>query len=375
MMMFSPNMGGAESVVRFLCGELARSRHEITLVTTDELADEYGRIPGLRVISIGRFVGHRKNKPGRWHHLRVVRLLWELRRRRYDVVHVHMLQALGFVRRHRSLVRAPVCFTVHGAMGLDVEGDAIWSRAEVLDYLSCVDSFNSAARFLLNVVAEAGIEKAREGILIPNGVDPRRLEEISPIELAGSFTALYSGGSRFRKGPDLIMRALPEIVSEIPGFRLYVLREIPANHEFRCFVSENGLDDAVEYVGFVDYPRFCTYLKSSDCVILPSRTEGMAASLVEAFALGRPLIATAVGGTPEIVKHERNGILVSLDPHDIARAVIRLYREPELRRVIGEAAQEKVRPLTWEAIAADYANLYASLAGPWQHRPPGDAPR
>jgi glycosyltransferase involved in cell wall biosynthesis len=357
-------MGGAESVVRFQCRELARTPHEITLVTTDEIADEYRSIPGLRVISIGRFLGGGKKAPERWHRLRRFRLLRALGRGRCDVVHVHLLQAMEFVWRHRRAIRAPVAFSVHGAMGLDAHADPHWSRTEVLDLLSCATHFSSAARFLLDVVAGAGIEAAARGAVIPNGVDRQALNATPRLELDGAFNAFYSGGDRYLKGPDLLAGALPEIAATIPGFRLRVLREIPPGAAFRRSVSEHGLDAAVDYVGFADYARFCALMKASDCVILPSRSEGIAASLVEAMALGRPVVATAVGGTPELVKHERNGLLVQPDSRQIARAVIRLHREPALRRAIGCAAQGDTLALDWASIARQYVRLYESLAHP-----------
>ncbi|HEY5658470.1 MAG TPA: glycosyltransferase family 4 protein, partial [Myxococcota bacterium] len=364
VLLFSPNMGGAESVVRFQCRELARTPHEITLVTTDEIAAEYRSIPGLRVVSIGRFTGGYKKAPRRWHRLRRFRVLRALKRGDCDVIHAHLLQALEFVRQHRHAIRAPVAFSVHGAMGLDAHADPLWSRAEVLGLLSCVTHFNSAARFLLDLVADAGVEAAARGAVIPNGVDRQALSAVPRFELDGAFSAFYSGGDRYLKGPDLLAGALPEIAAAIPGFRLRVLREIPPGDAFRRSVSEHGLDAVVDYVGFADYARFCALMKASDCVILPSRSEGIAASLVEAMALGRPVVATAVGGTPEIVKHERNGLLVRPDAREIAQAVIRLYREPELRRAIGRTAQADTRALDWASIAGQYVRLYQSLAQP-----------
>ena len=134
---------------------------------------------------------------------------------------------------------------------------------------------------------------------------------------------------------------------------LYVLRDTNSSGYMQRYINEHGLQQYANFVGYLDYDYYCRYLKSVDCFVLPSRTEGMAASLLECMIMKCPIVATKVGGIPEIVQHERNGLLVSSDPEDFASAVTRIYSDPILRRKISENNRKDAMEYNWENIIKD----------------------
>ena len=101
-------------------------------------------------------------------------------------------------------------------------------------------------------------------------------------------------------------------------------------------------------------------LRSSDVFLLPSLTEGMPVSVIEAMACGTAIVATAVGGTPELVGDDISGILVKpADPAAIAYALTRVLRDTDLRRRLGEAARSTYEQGRWTPKSTADATLTA----------------
>jgi glycosyltransferase involved in cell wall biosynthesis len=151
------------------------------------------------------------------------------------------------------------------------------------------------------------------------------------------------------KGHEDFIRAVPLILKSVPDTRFLVVGgtlfglETEYPHFLKNLVSELGLGEAILFTGHrSDIPRI---LATLDVVVVPSRLpEPFGTVQVEAMAAGKPVVSTAAGGNLEVVSDGVTGILVSPgEPADIARAVVRLLREPELRQAFGEASRERVR--------------------------------
>jgi glycosyltransferase involved in cell wall biosynthesis len=129
--------------------------------------------------------------------------------------------------------------------------------------------------------------------------------------------------------------------------------------------EELGLGpDRVRFLGFrSDVPDL---LAASDFFALPSLTEGLPLSVLEAMGHRLPVIATPVGGVPELVTEGRHGLLVPVDaPESLACAVSQLSQDADLRRRFGEAAYQKVKTdFSFETMLKSYETLYASLLIP-----------
>jgi glycosyltransferase involved in cell wall biosynthesis len=106
-------------------------------------------------------------------------------------------------------------------------------------------------------------------------------------------------------------------------------------------------------------------LAMADAVCLTSDAEALPMVVLEAMSLGRPVVATSVGGVPEAVTHEQTGLLVPLgDSEAFARALARLADDPQLASILGRAAMRRwSEHFTAERMADRYALLFASLAG------------
>jgi len=112
-----------------------------------------------------------------------------------------------------------------------------------------------------------------------------------------------------------------------------------------------------------EIPAFLSAAKIRGVLCLPSLHEGIPRCLLEAMSMGVPVIATKVGGVPELIHHEKTGILVPpRDPKKLAEAIIRLLTDYELSRKIGRQGKLVVRSrYSWEATLAQLMNLFNSF--------------
>ena len=102
-------------------------------------------------------------------------------------------------------------------------------------------------------------------------------------------------------------------------------------------------------------------MKSVDVGILPSRTEGIAPSIIEFMTCGIPIIATNVGGTPEIIKDNINGLLVKPDPSSIAEAIIMLYNNAEVRKILSINGKKDSEAFSIESSYNDYLLFFENI--------------
>jgi glycosyltransferase involved in cell wall biosynthesis len=147
-----------------------------------------------------------------------------------------------------------------------------------------------------------------------------------------------------RKGYEHLIRAVGLAARDVPALGCLIVGE--GNPGYRAALEalsrDLGLADRVLFAGFQSdvYP----YLAAMDLFVLPSVMEGFGIALLEAMAMGRAVVATKVGGVPEVVEDGVTGLLVPpADPGSLARAIVRLAEAPALRRAMGEAGARRVR--------------------------------
>jgi glycosyltransferase involved in cell wall biosynthesis len=164
------------------------------------------------------------------------------------------------------------------------------------------------------------------------------------------------------KGYEYLFAALPEIRRRIKRkVILLVAGQGPYEEEFRERVRSLGCEDMVRFLGFRrDAPDL---MAAADLVVLPSVAEAFGLVLTEALYLGTPVVATQIGGIPEIVDHGVDGVLVpSGDSHALAEAIVSLLTDPERRRAMAGAGREKViRKFQFEAMVRAYERVYEEL--------------
>ena len=126
-------------------------------------------------------------------------------------------------------------------------------------------------------------------------------------------------------------------------------------------IRKNGLQKQIFLLGFI--PHASTYLRALDIFVLPSVKEGLPYVLLEAESAGIPVIATSVGGIPDIIQHGINGLLVApKNPEVLARAIHQLIQSKDMRRFFATEATKKSRVFSLEKMLGETIMLYQKLS-------------
>lgn len=163
-----------------------------------------------------------------------------------------------------------------------------------------------------------------------------------------------------RKGHDLVLRALPEVRKRVPNVTYIIAGIGPDRERLVALAQKLGISEAVRFVGYVPDDQKIDYYDLCDIFVMPSRqegpfVEGFGISLLEAALRGKPSISSDHGGIRDIIEDERTGLCVDpYKPSDLARAILRLLEDTDLRKSMGEAAQKRVETLfDWERIVSN----------------------
>lgn len=162
---------------------------------------------------------------------------------------------------------------------------------------------------------------------------------------------LYVGRLEKRKGTKEFIDALPEILSSNKDIKIDIVgKDIPqapggiSYKKYFLKVLSKKLQPRVNFYGFVDSQKLKKFYRNCDVLIAPSRYESFGLIFLEAFAYGKPVIGTKVGGIPEIVEDGKTGLLIDPDnSSQISKAVLKIFGSNNLRRKLGENAFKKVR--------------------------------
>jgi glycosyltransferase involved in cell wall biosynthesis len=318
---------------------------------------------------------------------------------RPDVIHLHHMRSLlGFqtVLAARRL-GIPTALTVHGLLH---DGDLVADRERPLEAPLRFDNLLLTPRQLVarlvrgahprrafrNYLIHAPLLKVdrlvalshhEAGLLARLGADPTRITVLPNAVELGQFqersgeaepvrknTVLFIGQLVPRKGFDLLARAMPAVLREIPDARfLFVGRHSSGQEELRRLAGEGGAADRLELRGWVDEAEKVRLLREAAVVVAPSRYEGFGIPLIEALAAGAPLITTDAPAGNEVITHEQTGLLTPYgDVSALAVAIVRLLRDRGLARRLGETGRREVLGrYDADRLAANLESLYAEM--------------
>jgi glycosyltransferase involved in cell wall biosynthesis len=143
-----------------------------------------------------------------------------------------------------------------------------------------------------------------------------------------------------QKGHRFLVEALPQVLAEFPDACVLLVGEGSLRPALEAQASTLGIRDRLIFAGFQH--DVSVYLNAMDVVVLPSLYEGMPLAAIEAAAMAKPMVATSVDGTTEVIQHGSTGLLVPpAAPGPLARAILTLLQQPELARQYGQAARRQ----------------------------------
>jgi glycosyltransferase involved in cell wall biosynthesis len=277
------------------------------------------------------------------------------------VLHPHNPSSLHFGVVGKLASRARLVLTYHGRGLRDAREPAPreWRQTDA------VVSVSEGA--LAQVPATAPQDRVR---VIRNGVIPvsasrSRAEMRRELELAERPTGIIVARVDGMKGHETVLRALLRLRDHGTPVTVLVAGDGAERVRLEAMASAAGLaPDWIRFLGFrSDVPNL---LAAADFFLLPSVTEGLPLSLLEAMSMGLPAIATPVGGIPEVIRPGKDGLLAPVnDDVALAAAMSRFCTEPDLLRVLGRQAQARaIQDFSFERMTREYLSLYEQLLAP-----------
>ena len=303
--------------------------------------------------------------------LGLVRLIRHLRHERVDILHTHLFEpsAVGLLAgvlagtRGRVMTRHYSNYHTRIGKKWHVRVDQLCNR---MSHAVIAVSQHTAD----HLVHEEGAPAEKVHVAL-NGIDFSRVkvsDRDAPARLrrewcpAGAHLLVVPGRLHPEKGHTYLFQALAAIRQRLerPVVAL-VAGAGPFESAYREEVRSLGCEDIVRFLGFrTDIPDV---IAAADLVVLPSVAEAFGLVVAEALYLGTPIVATHVGGIPEIVEDGIDGVLVPpADSNALAKAIVGLLGDPERRRLMASAGRERVRDrFSFEKMMRAYEQIYERL--------------
>jgi glycosyltransferase involved in cell wall biosynthesis len=196
--------------------------------------------------------------------------------------------------------------------------------------------------------------------VIPNGIN---LEQFNPaLRDKQKHKIICVAHLRRVKGIRYLISAMPKILEKFPDAKLILIGEGPEKKDLESRIKNQELRDAVELKGKLSQEQVMGELSEAEVFVLPSLFEGQGIAILEAQASNVPVIASDIGGIPDIVEDEKTGILVEpKNSEQIAGAIIKIFLYPNLAKVLAQNALQEVQQYDWQNIAQEINKIYQQL--------------
>jgi glycosyltransferase involved in cell wall biosynthesis len=315
----SPGWGGQE--IRILSEASAFAKRGFRVLIACQPGSHLGREARRRGLTV---------RPVAMHKGVDVRACWRLRRlmqtEDVDLVHTHSsidAWLAGFAAKSLHL---PVVRSRHVSIPV--------KRRRNFVYNALCDRVISSGEAICEVLLAAGVDPEKI-VAIPAGVDTTQFHPSVSGEavrrefgingpVIGTVAML-----RYSKGHRVLLRAMPEILRHEPAVMFLWIGDGVGRAALHQKVIEAGLQTKVHMAGLREDVPAC--LAAMDVVVLPSiKSDGVPQAIIQALSMRKPVVASAVGGIPEVIQHQRTGVLVPPnDPQALAEAVVQMLRDPQ----------------------------------------------
>ena len=363
---FPPHIGGGvERVAEKLCGRLVRRGNTVTVLTLRTCpAPAVETRQGLTIyrapaLDLTRWLGVQfmASTPVFGMAVRLIRTLQP------DLIHAHNLffRTTEVAAILRMIFRVPLVTTLH--LGKS-EGNGKLLNTLISAYELTVGNFIVRRSDRIITVSNAVAQHARRMgghsaplTVIPNGVDTGVFYPAPDRNRTGQ-TVLFIGRLVPNKGPKTLIQAVPLVLVQHPQAQFVLVGEGPLRARLQEQAKRLGVGHAVHFLGIRhDVP---VLMRQAALLVRPSTLEGMPLTVLEAMASALPVVATPVGGTPELLKNGVHGYLIGVgDRVALANAIIRLLGDRWLAEEMGRRGRKLVEDrYTWDAVAEQTERVY-----------------
>ena len=362
--------GGSVVVAQNLAVNMAHKGHEINVFTTAiDSKDSIEKYENMTIYRYGtNFRIYNRNIS--------FKMLVKPIKYDVDIIHVHLDESILAALLYAKRKKVALVVTYHGDM-IDTYGGFI-SKTHVYFYNRLVNKLLSHANIIISpseyyIDESIFLGKYRDKIVvIPNGINVDEFDiGYSKEECRDKLglplnnkILLYLGVIHPHKGPDVLLKAMPKIIKEVSNTELVFVGRGTMKKELEMVSKKLGVDGRIRFAGFVEESLKPLYYKAADVFCLPSTRKHESFGIVnlEAMACGVPIVASKIGGVPDVVKDGENGLLVTPKDLDaLADAIIYLLENENVRKEMGKNGRKKAEDYSWERIAEETEKVYGGL--------------
>ena len=286
-----------------------------------------------------------------------------------DAIHAHWIVPQGFVAAiAKKITGIPYVTTAHAGDVFPLKKWKWFGRFALKNASYCTANSAATMKAVLDVAKISNFE------VIPMGVDvrafsPGKKAKAARKRLSAGPLILSLGRLAGKKGLVYLINAMPEILRKIPKARLVIAGDGPEREMLERRSRELGLGEKIVFAGRVSGSRKRQLYSAADAFVLPSivtadgDTEGLGVVLLEAMASGTPVIGSNVGGIPDVIKHNRTGLLVpQRDSGALAAAIARMLKDRKLRKKLAGNALAHVRKrFSWPVVTDEFERLFKAV--------------
>lgn len=356
-----------------LCLSLAHKGHCVQVFTPSEDRKDYiDNYKGVVVYRCGSVLGYRSERVSHG-------ILYKPLNCDMDVVHTHSGISISLIAGFRCAMKKkiPLIITWHGDSirghgrysGVVAGVSAYFYKKYLADkILSRADAIISPSEHYIDESRFLG-EYRDKIVVIPNGINleefdiPYSKEECKyKLELDGKNVVLFVGSLYPLKGPHVLLKAIPKIVKRNNN-TTFVFVGGGDIDEYKKLSEELGVEKYVRFTGYVGMNLKPLYFRAADVFCLPSVAHEIFGIVnLEAMVCGVPIVASKIGGVPDVVKDGENGLLVPpRNPEALADAIMYLLENEYVREKMGSNGQKKAKNYSWDGIAARVEMVYQRM--------------
>ncbi|MDE3091309.1 MAG: glycosyltransferase family 4 protein [Chloroflexota bacterium] len=342
----APSIGGAERYLLDLTRGLAERGHRVTVACPTHLQEAFQQC-GLKTIPI--HIGPKLTSRNFFQLaflplmlLSFVRLIGRIQEQQaIDILHVQFKKEQMIVALTARFLKVKIVWTEHGPLH-----DFI-ARNPLLVWVYRVAASSASRIIVVSKATESNLRSvgipARKLVKIYNGIACEPIPSPATIVVEENSVAVV-GRLIEEKGVIHLLRALKILNEENHDIRLFVVGDGPLREDLENYVGANGLSERVSFTGRIPQTRVREIVEKAVTLVQPSigGGEGLPYAVLEAMAIGKPIIATSNGGLPELVVDGETGIIVPpADPKRLAAAIIRILEDRQAAGEMGMKAKKR----------------------------------
>ncbi|MCK4785106.1 MAG: glycosyltransferase family 4 protein [Desulfobacteraceae bacterium] len=350
--------GGEQQTFNLLMGLKRRNISSHLLCQTDSPMAEKAEEIGIKTFPISM---HGEVDP-----LACFRIRTLINRFRYDILHSHTSHAhtLAFFSsigtNVNRLVTRRVDFSIFRHSFLKLSG---------IKYRYMSDFYIAISNKIKEVLVKDGIPAGRI-FVVPSGINPNRFANAGKDYLIAEFNIKSSeqvvinvAHLAGHKGQQYLVRAIPLVLAKIPTARFFVVGGGELMDKLKTLAASLGLKKELIFTGF--RRDVGAFYQIADLFVMSSVQEGLGTAVLDALALGKPVVATKSGGIPEIIKNGENGLLVSpADPKALSEGIIRMLTDDELAKRVARTGKSVVKQkFTIDTMVDRNIDVYRQILG------------